>query len=146
SDTLRPTSATTEIGMPGGSGTDSGGTVPGRHVTDGHAPRTSVGQQAPFSSKIVKTVLCRHYVAKGRCLMNDRCSFAHGEAELFRLAHIDPSYKTKNCRNYHVKGQCPRDAWRCDYIHYETPEQLEALRACKSFLEAGIGKLRRSRL
>ena len=56
-----------------------------------------------------KTTLCRHFTAKGRCSLYDKCYFAHGNQELRRKddplpPHINPQmkpvsiYKTQLCK------------------------------------------------
>lgn len=57
-----------------------------------------------------------------------RCQFAHGKAELRTPATFNPNYKKVPCRNFHTTGYCSYQT-RCEYLHDETPEQVEVLRA-----------------
>ncbi|KAH7714496.1 hypothetical protein AAVH_18151 [Aphelenchoides avenae] len=88
-------------------------------------PPTSV----PYNQKIS---LCKNYMADGKC----QCGFAHGVPELRN--HL--KYKKKPCLDFQENGRCPFNLL-CAYLHDETPEQLDELRAGKTFFEAGVSKL-----
>ena len=62
-----------------------------------------------------KTELCRQFEEHGSCRYADKCQFAHGSAELRRLAR-HPKYKTEMCRTFHTTGFCPYGL-RCHFIH-----------------------------
>ena len=44
-----------------------------------------------------KTEMCKNWEITGKCKYQSTCSFAHGEHELQRKAHLPENYKTKIC-------------------------------------------------
>lgn len=95
--------------------------------------------KAPVINNRYKTQLCRHFASQGHCHLGDRCSFAHGAAEIrkphdvrARLRQPMPSsvastpvqvmpkmtysnYKTVPCRFYE-QGTC-KYGDNCTYAH-----------------------------
>jgi len=68
-----------------------------------------------FDNEKFKTELCVKFQELGSCPYNERCRFAHGEAEL-RQKPKPKQYKTKPCNNYMQTGKCPYGA-RCNFLH-----------------------------
>lgn len=71
-----------------------------------------------------KTALCANFRKAGVCEYGDRCSFAHGLAELRGPAHpctVSAKYKTTLCRRFMEEQQCPFGV-ACSFAH--GPEQL----------------------
>jgi len=102
-------------------------------------PRKAV-QQAPVSAVPArrqeqpdprhKTVLCKHFEQDGECKFGNKCSFAHGEAELQRKAQPkpaarDPLYKTVLCKHFEQDGEC-KFGNKCSFAHGETELQRKA--------------------
>jgi hypothetical protein len=55
---------------------------------------------------LFKTELCRAFLARGVCAYGDKCSFAHGSAELKARDWGHLKYKTIECINYITTGMC----------------------------------------
>lgn len=53
------------------------------------------GGMAGQGSQKFKTALCRHFEQQGKCYQGDRCSFAHGQAELRQSTGV--SIKMSEC-------------------------------------------------
>ena len=78
-----------------------------------------------------KTELCRQFEEHGSCRYGDKCQFAHGAAELRRLAR-HPKYKTEMCRTFHTTGFCPYGL-RCHFIHNDDDERRAAVLDATAF-------------
>ncbi|VDD80163.1 unnamed protein product [Mesocestoides corti] len=77
---------------------------------------------------LYKTEICKRYLmnSNSSCEYGIHCRFAHGLKELHLTAR-HPRYKTESCRAFQLTGTC-RYGRRCDFIHNETPYELEILR------------------
>jgi len=80
-----------------------------------------------ISVPVVKKVLCRHWVTKGKCDLESSCKFAHGTAELAQPSQVAPqsgmmiggggvSYKTKMCKTFLATKACPLGP-KCHFAH-----------------------------
>jgi len=80
-----------------------------------------------------KTEMCKYVSRCQKCPFARRCSFAHSEGELRKIAPLPQNarnYKTQKCKNYHSgNGYCPYGN-KCNYIHGETTNYLIALWTC----------------
>ncbi len=91
---------------------------------------TSLAQKEFFKSKIEKTKkteLCKNWVLLNDCFYKDKCSFAHGEAEL-RNKKTDKTnnqkkIKIKECKNFSEKSYCSFGN-RCKYLHIVSNHRL----------------------
>jgi len=101
--------------------------------------RTVMSEQM---NTLYKTELCRSWQF-GQCKYNERCLFAHGEAELKPMKKPRHNkYKTELCVSFHTFGFCPYAA-RCNFVH--EPEEhrpakhsvpsLYKTRLCRTFME-----------
>jgi len=86
-------------------------------------PRVSAHSVAPRNEEPdqrYKTVLCKHFERDGECKFGDKCSFAHGEAELKQKAlpkaAQDPLYKTVLCKHFEQNGKC-KFGRSCSFAH-----------------------------
>lgn len=79
---------------------------------------------------LFKTKLCTMFMQSGACSYGDRCSFAHGEAELQQMPQhfgggggggfFQQQRKTRLCNRFNAPGGCPYgDA--CNFIHGDPP-------------------------
>lgn len=60
--------------------------------------------------------MCRNWELFGKCKFQDKCSFAHGDHELLKKAHLPSNYKTKPCIQFHTTSFCPYGS-RCQFLH-----------------------------
>jgi len=65
--------------------------------------------------KLFKTEMCRSWTTLGWCTYGNRCSFAHGRAELRLRPKRNSRYKTKPCMKF-LAGDC-RYGSRCSFVH-----------------------------
>ena len=70
-----------------------------------------------------KTEMCKQYQLYKSCRYDNKCQYAHGEAEL-RSINRHPKYKTEECRTYHSTGFCPYGS-RCHFVHDKTNKTSE---------------------
>lgn len=91
----------------------------------GHRNLTGLGSQTnsqDISSEDTKlkykTELCRNFENNGHCKFGNKCSFAHGKAELLNKRHINLHYKSKKCNKFFENGFCEYGS-RCQYLHKE---------------------------
>ena len=68
-----------------------------------------------------KTEMCKQFQLYKSCRYDNKCQYAHGEAEL-RSINRHPKYKTEQCRTYHTTGFCPYGA-RCHFVHDKDPSK-----------------------
>ena len=66
--------------------------------------------------KKYKTEICKTYSLAGRCPYNEKCRFAHGEAEMFEKEVDTRLYKKKICVAFEEEGFCPYGL-RCHFKH-----------------------------
>ncbi len=55
---------------------------------------------------LFKTELCRAFLSRGVCAYGDKCSFAHGSAELKARDWGHLKYKTIECISFSTTGMC----------------------------------------
>jgi len=88
-----------------------------------------------------KTEMCKNWEA-GYCPYGDeKCSFAHGKAQLMQKSNLPSNYKTKQCENF-KKGTCKYGS-RCQFLHgdndskkmVKSVEQEEAKKVLTSYSE-----------
>lgn len=72
-------------------------------------------QKAQINKSLFKTELCDSYSKLGYCPYNNKCQFAHGEADLIKVPR-NKNFKTKMCKNWLELGYC-KYGKRCCYKH-----------------------------
>eukprot|EP00753_Platysulcus_tardus_P005703 PLAT13627.1.p1 GENE.PLAT13627.1~~PLAT13627.1.p1 ORF type:complete len:436 (-),score=135.58 PLAT13627.1:272-1522(-) len=110
-------------------------------------PGLTAKQKALF-----RTELCRFFASHGYCLRGEKCTFAHGAAQLRPkpASHIShhPLFRSVNCYHLHALGTC-RYGDRCSYKHEPVASLGESQAALRKLLascyekEAGSAELRR---
>lgn len=71
--------------------------------------------KAQINKSLFKTELCDSYSKLGYCPYNNKCQFAHGEADLIKVPR-SRNFKTKMCKNWLELGYC-KYGKRCCYKH-----------------------------